>query len=160
MGRETTGLVRAGKPCESDQQDLVMSQGVRHLVVEALVVLAFDPADTERNTLGDQQSRPGFAMVVGELTGRHRDGKAVAARQRREANLELHLSSALVADWVAEVAREFHEEAGGHCRSGRCVLDRKQQLAACAAAGRFHELGYPAHPVGRWPGHLMRERHW
>lgn len=58
-----------------------------------------------------------------------------------ESHLRLHLRLAAIADWIVEIAREFHEEVGVQIRCGRVVLDCQHDFAARAAARHLAEVG-------------------
>ncbi len=62
------GPVAAGEAGQRGDQRAVVLQRFGHLVVEALVVLALDTVGAELDSLGDQQSGAGVAVVVGELS--------------------------------------------------------------------------------------------
>ena len=53
----------------------VVIQGFGHFVVEALVVVAFDSSVAVADSLSDQYSGAGAAVIVAELHLGYRDGK-------------------------------------------------------------------------------------
>ena len=75
LGTHASRSVVADQPGQRGQQRAVMIQRFGHLVVETLVVLAFDAVGREMNSLGDQYSGAGAAVIVAELHLGYRDGK-------------------------------------------------------------------------------------
>jgi hypothetical protein len=82
----------------------------RHLVVHALGVLVLGAVVPEGNTLGDQDSGVGCAVVVGEQDVRYLDRELVGARQRGERDLGFHLRSTTVAFGIVEVTGDLQEQ--------------------------------------------------
>jgi hypothetical protein len=72
-GRQAPGSVVADKPGQRRQQRAVVVQWFGHLIVEALVVLALDAVGSETDSLADQYSGAGVAVVIGELGGGYGD---------------------------------------------------------------------------------------
>jgi hypothetical protein len=69
VSRQAPGPVGAGEAGDGGQQRAIVLQRLGHLVIEALVVLAFDSVVVKLDSFGDQQSRAGPALVVAEEHG-------------------------------------------------------------------------------------------
>ncbi len=108
--RQPPGSMRSREAADGAQQRAVVIDGSGHLVVEALVVLLFDPVGAELDSLADQDSGAGVTVVVAELGARHRDREARRKRQSGELHLGLHLCPAAVTHRIVEVAGELHEQ--------------------------------------------------
>ena len=134
--------MRTGKLGQRREQRAVVLYWFGHFVVEALMVLPFDPVLTEWDSLSDEDSGAGLAVIVGELHAWHRDGEFRRARQCGEAHLRFHLRLPAVPCRVVEVAGELDEKVGRQIRRGPVVANRHDDLASRAPAGGLTELGY------------------
>ena len=123
MSRQAASLVGADESGDAGQQRVVMFEWCEHLVVQALVILRFDSVAAERNSFGNEYPRPRVGVVVAELGTRHRNRKSVAARQRRELFLGLHLGASAVADGIGEVAGELDEQVRVQARTRLLIVD-------------------------------------
>jgi hypothetical protein len=63
------------------KQRSIVLQRLRHIVVQALVILAFDSVAAKRDSLGDQYSRAALEVVIAEQCRGHRDWESRRSRQ-------------------------------------------------------------------------------
>ena len=73
VGLQPSGSVGARQPGDGAQQRPIVVGGLRHLVVEAFVILPFDSIGAESDSLADQNARACLRVVVGEQGMRHCD---------------------------------------------------------------------------------------
>src|SRR5690606_35282067 len=99
----------------------------------ALRVQRLQPVAAECNALRDQHAGAGDAVIVGEVTARHRDRERRIARQQRETNLRFQLLATLVAYAIVEIARELDEQLAVQPCLWLRVFDREEKLAPGAA---------------------------
>src|SRR5271168_1869999 len=99
-------------------------------------MVRLDFAAAEGDSLRDDQPGAGFVVVIREIGDGNGDRKTRQAGKRGEAHLGLHLMlTAVVADFVAEISRELHEEIGMQRWVGMLELERQEQLLTRAATG-------------------------
>src|SRR6185437_13215231 len=75
VSRHPSRHVGARKAGEGGEQRTVVVDRPRHLVVETLVILPFDPVGAELDSLADQNAGGGLRVVVGILGTRYGDRK-------------------------------------------------------------------------------------
>ena len=119
------------------------------LVIEAFAILALDLARAERNALGDENTGAGELMNIREVTLGYRNWKVRQLRQYRQPHLSLHHVPGTIANYIVEIAREFHEQVGMQARLWFVIYDGQPQLAARSTARELRALRYRGNTIIR-----------